>query len=60
MSKMRIAINKTMEKENMICPECKEEMLEARPKVFYCQTSNCKITYIVLSDANVRIVDCHD
>lgn len=23
------------------CPNCKKEMHESRPKVYYCQTQNC-------------------
>jgi len=41
----------------MNCPNCKQEMHESRPKVYYCQTPNCEIAYIILRDARVKVVD---
>lgn len=31
-------------------------MSEKEPKVFYCQNKDCKIAYIILIDAKVRVV----
>jgi hypothetical protein len=39
----------------MKCPHCKKEMLETRPNVFYCQSKKCKIAYIILTGAKVRL-----
>jgi len=39
------------------CPHCKKEMLETIPNVFYCQSKNCKIAYIILMGAKVRVQD---
>jgi ribosomal protein L37AE/L43A len=43
---------------SMKCPDCKKEMLASTPSgVFYCQSENCKIAYIILRDTKVKVVD---
>jgi len=43
----------------MKCPCCKQGMTETQPGVFYCQSGHegCKIAYIILVGARVKVVD---